>query len=229
MKGADGKPLSAVTRGNFRRLLSMLFEWHRRRGAIVSNPVSDVQVETTASREDVAFWTVDEARAVLDRIDDEARAALVLGLFVGLRTAEAVRLLWRDVDLANGQVSVRAAISKTASRRLAPIPDNARAWLAPLIGSPDERVFAGHPTRFPKLVSEACQRAGARRIENAARHSFITYRVAQLGDVARVALDAGNSPAVVFKNYRGMTSPADAAAFFAIVPPSTGKGVGIEA
>lgn len=53
---------------------------------------------------------------------------------------------------------------------------------------------------------------------NALRHSFISYRVAQTQNVAQVALEAGNSPRVVFSNYRELVRPADAEKWFAIGP-----------
>jgi hypothetical protein len=53
---------------------------------------------------------------------------------------------------------------------------------------------------------------------NALRHSFISYRVAQTQNVAQVALEAGNSPRVVFSNYRELVRPVDAERWFAISP-----------
>ncbi|MEY4385535.1 MAG: hypothetical protein RLY20_818 [Verrucomicrobiota bacterium] len=53
---------------------------------------------------------------------------------------------------------------------------------------------------------------------NALRHSFISYRVAQIQNVAQVALEAGNSPGMIFKHYRELVRPADAERWFAIVP-----------
>jgi integrase len=51
---------------------------------------------------------------------------------------------------------------------------------------------------------------------NALRHSFISYRVAQVHDVAKVSLEAGNSPRMVFSNYRELVRPADAEKWFAV-------------
>ncbi len=56
---------------------------------------------------------------------------------------------------------------------------------------------------------------------NALRHSFISYRVAQVQNVAQAALEAGNSPRMVFSNYRELVRPAEAAKWFAITPEST--------
>lgn len=53
---------------------------------------------------------------------------------------------------------------------------------------------------------------------NALRHSFISYRVAQTQNVAQVALEAGNSPSMIFKHYRELVQPDAAKAWFAIAP-----------
>ena len=37
---------------------------------------------------------------------------------------------------------------------------------------------------------------------NALRHSFISYRVAEIQDVAKVALEAGNSPSMILESSR---------------------------
>ncbi len=55
---------------------------------------------------------------------------------------------------------------------------------------------------------------------NALRHSFISYRVAETQDVAKVSLEAGNSPQIIFKNYRELVQPKEAKAWFAINPKS---------
>ena len=53
---------------------------------------------------------------------------------------------------------------------------------------------------------------------NALRHSFISYRVAAIQNVAQVALEAGNSPQMIFRHYRELVRPADAVKWFAIMP-----------
>ena len=58
---------------------------------------------------------------------------------------------------------------------------------------------------------------------NALRHSFINYRVADTKDVAKVSLEAGNSPQMIFNHYRELVRPADAKTWFSIVPGGEGK------
>ena len=53
---------------------------------------------------------------------------------------------------------------------------------------------------------------------NALRHSFISYRVAEVQSVAQVALEAGNSPQMIFQHYKELVRPDAAKAWFAIVP-----------
>jgi hypothetical protein len=53
---------------------------------------------------------------------------------------------------------------------------------------------------------------------NALRHSFISYRVAEIQNVAQVSLEAGNSPQMIFKHYRELVRPAAAKEWFAIWP-----------
>ncbi len=50
------------------------------------------------------------------------------------------------------------------------------------------------------------------------RDSFISYRIAIVKSADQVALQAGNSPAIIFKNYRELASDDEAAAWFNILP-----------
>jgi hypothetical protein len=53
---------------------------------------------------------------------------------------------------------------------------------------------------------------------NVLRHSFISYRIAVVKSADQVALEAGNSPAIIFKNYRELATDDEAAAWFNILP-----------
>ena len=59
--------------------------------------------------------------------------------------------------------------------------------------------------------------------KNALRHSFISYRVAEIQDTAKVSLEAGNSPQIIFQHYRELVRLKEAKRWFAIEP---GKGAG---
>jgi hypothetical protein len=48
--------------------------------------------------------------------------------------------------------------------------------------------------------------AGVNWKHNALRHSFITYRIAEVKNVDKVALESGNSPDIIFQHYRELVS-----------------------
>lgn len=54
--------------------------------------------------------------------------------------------------------------------------------------------------------------------ETCFRHSFISHRVAQTGNVAEIALEAGNSPQILFRHYREHFTKDEGAAWFGISP-----------
>ena len=53
---------------------------------------------------------------------------------------------------------------------------------------------------------------------NALRHSFCSYRLADVKSAAQVSLEAGNSPQMVFRHYRELVTEKGAKAWFAITP-----------
>ena len=55
-------------------------------------------------------------------------------------------------------------------------------------------------------------------VRNGLRHSFCSYRLAEVKDAARVALEAGNSPGMLFRHYRELVSEDAAKAWFNTVP-----------
>ena len=52
--------------------------------------------------------------------------------------------------------------------------------------------------------------------QNALRHSFISYRMAMVKDASQVALEAGNSPDIIFRNYLELVTQTQARSWFEI-------------
>ena len=132
-----------------------------------------------------------------------------------MRAAELLKLDWSEVDFASGHIEITAAKSKTAKRRLVPISPNLAEWIRPLAA------IAGPvaPARLRKRFDAVKARAGfAEWPQNAMRHSFGSYRLAQSHDAARVALEMGNSPQMVFAHYRELAKPKDAAKYWNLHP-----------
>ena len=130
------------------------------------------------------------------------RPFLALGAFAGLRTAELQRLDWNEIDLDRGFITVDANKAKTQQRRLVPISDNLKLWLTPCKQASGPVCLHQRPQMSAARFCE-----GFAWQENGLRHSFISYRLAVLHDTARVALEAGNSPEVVYRHYRELVTP----------------------
>jgi integrase len=159
--------------------------------------------------------------------DEDFRPCLALGAFAGLRTAEIERLTWEDIDLPGRMIKIGASQSKTASRRIVPIHDNLAAWLAPY-GARHGKVWADDPVTFVNRERQTATATGDAEAKqkavkwqrNGLRHSYASYRFAQIGDAGRVAGELGNSAAVVHKHYRELVKPADAQRWFEVKPES---------
>ena len=138
---------------------------------------------------------------------------MVIGAFAGLRAAEVSRLDWSEVNLERGFIMVAASKAKTAARRLVPISENLKAWLQPR-AMESGAVVPLSVSRINQILSER----DLPRKRNALRHSYISYRLAVVHDTPRVALECGNSPAIIFKHYRELVAPEAAKAWFDVAP-----------
>jgi len=119
------------------------------------------------------------------------------------------------VDFERRIITIRAGQAKTASRRIVPMSDNLAAWLLPHKKASGPIVDAVEPYRGATALAKELE---MRWPQNVLRHSFISYRLALVKNVQQVALEAGNSPAIIFKHYRELTTEAQAREWFAILP-----------
>jgi len=141
--------------------------------------------------------------------------ALALGGFTGIRSEELKRLHWEDIKLKQGHIEIKSANSKTKIRRLISVQKNLKTWLLPLAAATGPVTpFSNLALQFGKLAKVA----GVKWRKNGLRHSYISYRVAQTRNVAMVALEAGNSPAVVNRNYLKHVTRPEARRWFGIMP-----------
>jgi integrase len=165
----------------------------------------------------VEIFTPVEMASLFEHATPDIAPCLALGAFAGLRSEEILRLDWTDITRRPGFIEVAAHKAKTATRRLVPIPDNLSRWLAfpPRV---QERVWPHNKGRFIRELSRAARASGLRWKRNGLRHSFISYRLGLVQDVNRVALEAGNSPAMIFRHYRELATPEQARTWFAITP-----------
>ncbi len=223
----DAEGGAPQTYANNRRVAYLLFEFGQARGWCKNNPAAACDTVKLGSPP-VGVYSVAEMRRILDVADSDVLPVLVLGAFCGLRSAEIERLEWADIDLQAGVVVVGADKSKTASRRVVPMPDNARIWLAPYAGRTG-RVWPHEGWRMYRRVTETVRAAGVKPQANALRHSFATYKFALTGDAGRVAGELGNSAGVLHRHYRNLAKPDEGKSFFELMPPGQANVVPLAA
>lgn len=214
-------------RNNFAAVITNLFRFARKRGYLTRDraTAADSLQRAKAKGAPIEIFTPDEVAAMLSRLRryrPEFVPFVAIGAFAGLRTAELMRLEWSDVKFDEGHIVVGADKAKTATRRLVPISPNLATWLAPF---KENKGKLSEFVRLPHLVQrevsatitkDGVTEAGIAWKHNGLRHSFISYRVAATQDVAKVALEAGNSPRMIFQHYRELVSKNAAESFWKI-------------
>jgi integrase len=230
--------VSGRTQNNHRQMINTLFKFAIKRGYLPKDhdEVSAVELADVDSGEIQVFTPVELRKlfnACMTPVKERSKwrdresmiPYLAIAAFCGLRAAEIARLDWSEVHLSGPEhfVEVKAAKAKTASRRTVPIPENCARWLAHFVQEsgpvcpferPDKQCFY--------YLGPA---AGLKWKHNGLRHSFISYRLAQIKNVHQVSLEAGNSPQMVFKHYRQLVTESAAREWFGIVPPADWKNV----
>ena len=162
----------------------------------------------------VAIYTPQELRDLLLLVESKRPALLpwlACAAFTGARVAELDKLDWKNINFSRGFVEVASEKVRTKSRRLVPLHDSLKRWLEPYIrDSGPINLYAAPQT----VLSKATASAGIALKANGLRHSYISYRLAVINDTARVALEAGNSPDVIFRHYRELVGPEDGESWF---------------
>ena len=211
-----GLKFSGRSKNNTRKAISVLFSYAQSRGYLPKGLTeADDLPLAKENHAPIGIFSPEEMAKLLKHAEADMVPFLAIGAFAGLRHAEILRLDWQEVDLVGGFIEVKARKAKTASRRLVPISDSLKRWLAPHHEESGKVVTlqsVGH------RLEELAQESEVKWKHNALRHSYISYRVAQIQNVAQVALEAGNSPKVIFSNYRELVKPAAAVKWFSIEP-----------
>ena len=223
----DGAPR---TIRNFRQNASSLFKFAEARGYIArgENPVTATERLKTKTAESIEIYSPGELARLLAAAPDSFKPVLAIQAFAGLRSAEVMRLDWQSVKLGRNHIEITAGNAKTASRRIVPILPNLAVWLkdaAKKSGKifPHTRAYFHEMQRDISANTKTAKLAAVKWKHNALRHSFISYRVADIQNVAQVALEAGNSPGMIFGHYRELVTADDAMKWFAITPSQPGN------
>jgi integrase len=215
-----GKRLAATTRNNFRRVLIVAFNFARERGYSAGNP-AEKSARAKVIENAIGILTVEQTARLLESAAPELVPYVAIGAFAGLRRAELERLDWREVDLQAGLIEVTAKKAKSARRRFVRIQPNLAKWLQPHA----QLLSNVTPPNYRELLDAAREAAGIEQWpQNALRHSFASYHLAQFKDAAALALELGHTNSnLVFQHYRQLVAPKQAARYWKIAPAPAGR------
>jgi integrase len=238
---SDMKTPGGRTKNNYRTALITLFSYARDKKHLPRGEKTEAEFATRFDDKggDIGIYTPDQFRILLENIEERFIPFIALGGFAGLRTIEILRLEWKDVWFDKGVIEVGKDKAKTATRRLAPIVPALEAWLKPraktgpiLPGIRDEFHFTKLFKDATSKLVDAQEKPLVTLVHNGLRHSFCSYRLAVTKSAAQVSLEAGNSPKMLFENYRELVTEKAAKEYFGIFPKqnatkgSQGKGKG---
>ena len=173
-----------------------------------------------------------ELRLILDRVDWQFLPWVILGAFAGLRPEELAPreaskpgLRWEHLDAAFGVIRVPAATAKTGRARIVPILPTCRAWLEAfgwedgwtgpvVLRNPSQ---ARETAKLGRLLDQAFNRAEGWP-KDALRHSYGSYRNAELRALEQVAEEMGTSVAMLHRHYHQPRSAGEAKVWFGVLP-----------
>ena len=214
----NGLKVAPRTRNNFRGQVIALFSFARSQGYLPKNTETAAQGLSKAREGGgtIEIFTPAQMKKLLFSTDNKhVQTYLLLGAFTGLRTAELKRIEWQDIDLKHCHVEVKAPKAKTAQRRLVPIQENLKAWLRNLLR---KRGIVFSYKTINHMVADYAREQNIPWPKNGLRHSYASYRLAECQDAPKVALEMGNSPQIIFRNYRRVVTPAQATKWWNIMP-----------
>lgn len=214
------------TWNNYRADLSTFFSWctDSRRRWILANPCKDVtkiKLDGTGVPDCLSVWKA--ARLMRDAEtshDGKLARYFALALFAGIRPGPEGELYKlaahpdrdRLIDLSRGIITIPPEVSKTRQKRQIKIRPALRTWLE----ATGPEIL---PTNADRLLKKMRKRHAL--THDILRHSFISFHVGAFRSVGDVALEAGNSEAVIKAHYLNMVTREQGNAFWRISPKGT--------
>ena len=224
-KWLDSRNVGPRRWNNIRESVVALYRFARREGIIGAQLAGAELIERKRVEVTVETYTPSELVKIINAVPREWLPAIVLGAFAGMRPQELCPeprsgkpgLVWGNILWSKGKIDVPARVSKTRKRRFAPLLDAAVAFLSDRKGeNADEPVCPR--AQLSKRTGEWGRASGVPWKNDALRHSFASYRLALTLNLPALALEMGNSPAMIHRHYLDLKHDDEAAEWFGIRP-----------
>lgn len=209
------KGLAPATVAGRRACLHLVFESLRAAGIVSSNPVAGVRFGGQAASVGRRALTGAEVAALLRVASGELRTVILVGLYTGLRLADAATLTLGACDVAAGMVRVRPHKTDRSTGAVVCIPLHPRLAAALPSGGPATALAPGLAALVASrgtapvsaLFAAACKRAGIRTRRTApGRRAIVEVGFHSLRHTFLSALAAGGASAAVLRDLAGHSS-----------------------
>lgn len=214
----DARKTQARRWNNILAGLKSLCVWARKNRVLTADLHDIETISAKRIRQTVETYTPAELVQMMGNVEPEWLPVFGLMAMAGIRPDEAAPyhragkkgLVWGDVDLRRGKIIVRPEVSKTRHKRFVPINDALLSFLGQP-GTPSEPIAPQN-----KRLCNYTRHWTDRWIRDGLRHSYASHRLARNNDLAALALELGNSPAICRAHYLDLKFPEDAEEWFAI-------------
>lgn len=215
-------------------VISAFCSWSVKRHYLVENPCSRIDTYTRGSHDEIAVFLPNQAsdllKLAIKNYDREVLSYLALSLFGGLRPHEFITQdksgVWHHLDWqAVGKDVVKGArLGKTRKARRIPVGPTLSKWIEFIQEKEGGQLSGSIVSNYSfyqrfRRWKRAYVPASILIEKDVLRHSYGTYRVVELGEVGKVAVEMGNSETTVRTHYlNGERSTVEANQFWALTP-----------
>ena len=223
-----GLGVAPKTMTNYRLALSGLFSHAVRMKAAPANPAAE-SMRPKVLKKEPGILKPKQVAALLAAADDRTLPALAISFFTGIRRAEIEKMDWSHIDFDEGMLEVKAPIAKKERRRFVDMSENLKQWLLP--HAQHEGAVVQSPQIHRAGQERAREAAGLEEWpDNAGRHSFASYHLAQHQDAGKTAFMLGHpNPTLLYNTYRALVKPKDAHTYWSIAPEKLDNVTNIKA
>lgn len=210
------------TRNNHLGYVRTFFTWAQEWGEYVPEgklEIDKIKEPYPEKKKKPNLYTPEEMQRLLVNAEEKFIPYLAIGAFAGVRSSETCRLTWEDIHFDQKAIRLGPEITKTASGRLAMMPDNLIAWLQSYKGEKKGAVVPYPEDQIHKYTPGIAKAAGVVWKKNGLRKGYISCRMAEAdADADSVAKQCGNSRSMVETVYKLLMLPEDAKRWFGILP-----------
>lgn len=220
---------------NIRDTVIALWRYARAQGLLAAEKTSVELIEKRRVKVFVQTFTPEEMAEILAAASTRWLPAFVLGAFAGIRPEEVAPkrhykkpgLRWENILWAKKKIDVPAEVSKTGRRRFAPLLPATAAFLA------GYRKLSGPiaPERgsWHEEIERVSIATGIKWKPDGLRHSFASFRLALVPDLAALSLELGNSPHMIHTHYLDLQHAREARQWFGLRPKKARNVVSLTA